>query len=747
MLFPRAIEGGRSLSRQVVGRVLSLAVFALAYLGTAYVGFAVPGLAKVSPWWLPSALGMWLLVRRGARYLPFVVICELAVAVLLAHARFDLLTAGAAVVNKGVYALPALWLRRSYGPCPRLDELRSMTAVLASGVGAAGLAALTGVPFMIAQGTAPAGSFWSSALVWWAGDVVGTVCLLPALFAAGAARATHRFRLPRRIGAESLLQGAAVLAVPVAGAALTADPGQLVYLTFIPVVWVTLRRGLLGGLLAALSADVSITLIFATRSASGINVGHLQLFITAVTVTAAYLGCVVNQNRALTRSLEDRVAARTAELAAANASLAHAAFHDPLTGLANRALFIDRVNHALALHGRDLRPLAVLFCDLDDFKLVNDTLGHPVGDQLLIRVAERLIGCLRDADTIARMGGDEFAVLLERDSDPVTVAARVLGAIHQPFALAGQTIRIGVSVGIAPVSPDDATPTCPQLMSRADVAMYTAKQAGKNQIAMWNTALHARATDQLLLSQALADAVAEGDIGVAYQPIVDAASGRPVAVEALARWTHDGRQVPPSAFIPAAEAAGLLGILSGQVLGTATGDLARLAAHHSNPDLMLTVNLATEQLRDPAFPAQVLALLQHHDIAPKRLILEVTEQRLLLGTDHSAIDGLRNLAAHGIQIALDDFGCGYSGLAHLSKLPLDIVKIDRMFINFDETSGRDTDLLHGVIDIAHRLGLVAVVEGVETPEQLEVARRAGCDSVQGYLTGRPARLAAPALAV
>jgi diguanylate cyclase (GGDEF)-like protein len=413
--------------------------------------------------------------------------------------------------------------------------------------------------------------------------------------------------------------------------------------------------------------------------------------------------------------------------------LQHQAFHDSLTSLANRALFIDRVAHAVELHHRTPRPVAVLLLDLDDFKSVNDGLGHAAGDELLVQVAERLRATTREGDTVARLGGDEFAVLTEDDSDPTALARRILRALDQPVLLQGRRLSVQASVGIAPLGTDPARLSGADLLRRADLAMYAAKRAGKG-IAMPYQEGMTDGSHELDLRSDVSEAIATRSIDVHFQPLFTAA-GSLLGFEALSRWTRHGVAVPPDRFIPAAERAGLLRTLDELVLERSLTLLATELAHPH--ELFVTVNASMDQLTAPGLTEQLARALERHGLAPAQLVLEVPEHRLYKDPAATAatLQGLRRL---GVRLALDDFGVGYSSLARLQELPPDIVKIDRCFISPLGRPGSNTDLLAGMIDLAHRTGAMVVAEGVERPEQLSELRRLGCDAVQGYLLGRPA---------
>jgi diguanylate cyclase (GGDEF)-like protein len=429
------------------------------------------------------------------------------------------------------------------------------------------------------------------------------------------------------------------------------------------------------------------------------------------------------------------------ELAQRERELRHQAFHDGLTGLANRALFLDRLDHALELHRSDLRPLAVLLCDLDDFKVVNDTQGHAAGDELLVRVAERLRGALRSADTLARLGGDEFAVLLEHGDEAESVAVRVVAALDAPFFVAGRALGVRASVGVALVDATATTPGTDELLARADTAMYAAKRAGKGRLRLYEDGMSLAEVEDHRLAEALRRAIAQGEVDVVFQPVVATATGAVEGLETLARWRWNGAPVPPQVFVPVAERHGLVAALTDLVLDRALSELTNLDARLGHSRLRISVNVAPQDLCGGTLATRVRTRLSAHGVLADRLVLEVTESGLL--TDVAAARATaEDLAAFGVRLALDDFGVGYSSLAHLHTIPLRILKIDRAF-----TAGLDVDanqvrFVRALLALAHDLGLDVVAEGVERPAQLALLRDLGCEMVQGWLLARPAPAAA-----
>ncbi|MGH8963150.1 MAG: putative bifunctional diguanylate cyclase/phosphodiesterase [Jatrophihabitantaceae bacterium] len=415
--------------------------------------------------------------------------------------------------------------------------------------------------------------------------------------------------------------------------------------------------------------------------------------------------------------------------------LSHRAFHDPLTGLANRALFYDRVAHALDLHHRDMRPVSVMFVDLDDFKLVNDEYGHDAGDVVLSTIADRLSTVVRTGDTIARLGGDEFAILLEDDGDASVLAARLLDAMTVPVLIGGRRIKVQASVGTTTLAPADGATDIRELLKQADLAMYAAKRAGKGTSVRYAPSLRRGGDEDHALCDALAEDIRCGRIAVAFAPIICCGTGEVFALEALAtRWEHDGVRLLADRFVPLADRAGVLAELDLLVVRRAL--LRAKGERHRHFPMIVSTNLALTRFRESDIMTRLLLLLTEFDLPAEHLVVEVSEQSTL-DIAHTA-EALEALRAIGVKLALDGFGAGASNLSRLDTLRPDIVKLDRSFI--EPLRERDTPrkLLAGVIDLAHDLGALVVCDGVETARQLAALRELGCDAAQGHLFARPA---------
>ncbi|WP_306213512.1 putative bifunctional diguanylate cyclase/phosphodiesterase [Actinoplanes sp. RD1] len=419
--------------------------------------------------------------------------------------------------------------------------------------------------------------------------------------------------------------------------------------------------------------------------------------------------------------------------------LTHQAFHDSLTGLANRVLFTDRLTHALARGARDGSVVGVLFLDLDDFKIVNDTQGHAVGDLLLKAVAARLAGALRADDTAARLGGDEFAALVENVQDPGAVeetAARILAALAEPIPVeGGMALFANASIGITTTPEAD---TADELLRQADLALYVAKGAGKNQWRRYRAELHTAMVERLELRSALEHSVNEGHFILQYQPIVKLNNDEVVGFEALVRWAHPVRGViSPDQFIEVAEESGLIVPMGRWVLDQALHTVAqwwRILPRVRRP--YVSVNVSVRQFRQPGFVDQVRQSLEYVGMPPHALMLEITET-LLMGDDEQIWTDLALLRELGVRIAIDDFGTGYSSLGYLRQRPIDVLKIDKMFIDDMVSDKQQLALVSGIVSLAQSLGLTVVAEGIEHARHRGILSRLGCPLGQGYYYSPP----------
>lgn len=433
-------------------------------------------------------------------------------------------------------------------------------------------------------------------------------------------------------------------------------------------------------------------------------------------------------------SLENgRLEDSLAQLTDLKEELKHQATHDALTKLANRSLFSERVELALERLGKDEKFVAVMFLDLDDFKTVNDSLGHAAGDELLIQMADRLRQSCRPEDVVARLGGDEFAILLEDllvPSDGTDVADRIIASLKHPFDLEGKDLTVHSSIGIAFGGNGEKVD---QLLRNADAAMYAAKTSQKGTFRIFEDAMHSEMIRRLELRSDLSKAVIKGELHVAYQPIVDLMSGHITGFEALIRWNHPTRGlVQPNSFIPFAEETGLIVPIGRYVLDQACRQLSEWSTAFPDRNITVAVNLSPRQLMESDIVPTVARTVESHGIPRQRLVLEITET-VLMNIASSTLDDLKQL---GIRFAIDDFGTGYSSLSYLDRLPIDIIKIDKSFVD-RLTPDEESPLVRTVLQIGQSLNLDTIVEGIETEHQLGRLQELGCDKGQGYLMAKP----------
>ena len=442
-----------------------------------------------------------------------------------------------------------------------------------------------------------------------------------------------------------------------------------------------------------------------------------------------------HNERALRRqveTLEQVVTARTLGLESANRQLRHLATHDSLTGLPNRVLLEDRVTQAVAHADRDRTQFAVILLDLDRFKLVNDSLGHRAGDELLKAVAERLTTVARSADTVARLGGDEFVLVVSpvaTTAEAERIAQRALAAVAQPVRIGDVDVHTSPSIGIAFYPADGMTSET--LFAHADAAMYCAKQRGRNNIQVFASEMNAATQHRVKLESDLHAALAGGQFELHYQPKVVTATGKIQGVEALIRWRHPERGlIPPAEFIPLAEETGLIGAIGEWVVREACRQ-AKAWQRAGLPPVRVAVNLSASQFRLGSLVDTIRSALAAVDLAPQSLEVELTESAVMSDPEES-VAILEQLSQMGVIVSVDDFGTGYSSMSYLRRFPIDKLKIDRAFISEIMSRPDDVSIVRAIISLAHSLRLKVVAEGVETPEQLNLLRTLGCDQYQGY---------------
>ncbi|MFH2210731.1 MAG: EAL domain-containing protein, partial [Pseudomonadota bacterium] len=432
------------------------------------------------------------------------------------------------------------------------------------------------------------------------------------------------------------------------------------------------------------------------------------------------------------------------ERKAADERIHHLAFYDPLTGLPNRRLLMDRAEHALASSTRTREYGALLFIDLDNFKTLNDTQGHVVGDQLLIEVGKRLVACVREVDTVSRLGGDEFVLLLEdlgheEESAAAlaeSIAEKIRAHLGQPFQLEGLPQECDTSSSIGLTLFRNQESSLNTLFKQADLALYQAKDAGRDTLRFFNPAMQASLEARTAMERALRKGLEQREFQLYYQPLVNPA-GKCLGAEALLRWLPPDREsVSPDQFIPLAEETGLIIPIGSWVLKTACAQLKAWERHVATNELSLSVNISARQFLQPDFSSRVEHALAESGANPARLKLELTESVVLQNVDE-AIERMNSIRALGIRLSLDDFGTGYSSLSYLKKLPVEEVKIDRSFVRDIMQDPDDAAIVRAVLALSHSLNLSVVAEGVETDQQLAFLTQYGCRIFQGYLFSRP----------
>jgi len=500
-------------------------------------------------------------------------------------------------------------------------------------------------------------------------------------------------------------------------------------------LWTSRRRrtgigfSVLSGALAAYAlGQFHYLVLTALRVFSGqqqeysVYLGYVDFLLQSV-IGVGMIACLLEDER------------EAAELAAVEVE--HLAYHDALTGLPNRPLFMDRLIVAVAQANRGNAKLAVFFLDLDRFKDINDSLGHSVGDTLLKAVAERIRRCVREGDTVARFGGDEFTLLIpkiENIEDAAKIAQKIIETLKVPFMVHERELFMTTSVGVSIYPSDGLDPET--LVRNADTAMYRAKEHGRDSCQLYAPAMNARAVERLALENMLRKALSQNEIVLYYQPQVDAQTGVIVGLEALIRWKHpEMGLIPPGQFIGVAELSGLIIPIGEWTLHTACKQL-RQWQKKIDRELTMAVNLSARQFQQPDLLEQVREAVEDAGITPASLELEITESNAMQNAENT-IYTLRELKAFGVRISMDDFGTGYSSLNYLKQFPIDTLKLDQTFVRDVTTDPIDAAIVSAVIQMAHSLQLTVVAEGVETQGQLDFLRKQRCDTIQGYYFSRP----------
>jgi diguanylate cyclase (GGDEF)-like protein len=736
-------QGLRQKLRRDGSKVLLILGVAAAYYLAARIGLGLQQVrGQVTPLWPPTGVALVSLLLLGRRVWPGISLGALLVNVPIGPSVPAVV---AISIGNTLAPLCAYWMLRRVGFGTELKRLRDGLWLVSLGALAAMLVSATiGGTALLAADAIPASNFWPVWSVWWTGDAMGVLVFAPLLLFLNTAR------WPRSVSMRWWVEAVAVLlSAVIVTTAVTRAPVTLLFLIFPVVIWGALRFQMGGATLCVLIASVLTIRAAAvgTGAFGGLDLLDrmitLQLFNGSLALTGLLLAVItIERNtgyQSLQRAFRQLADAVTAKEALQH-QLAHQALHDPLTGLPNRIVLAERLESAL---GRaDGNSQAVLLLDLDRFKDVNDTFGHPAGDDILVHVSRRLLTAAPADAVVARLGGDEFAILVEAVRDQrqaLAQAERIVEAVGKPYALDGHQMFLSTSIGLVTIEPGQRPMSPTDALRDADFALYAAKEAGRNRVVPFEPQLRLDRQERVRLGTGLRYAVDHGDVLVHYQPIIDLATGRIAGVEALVRWRlPDGEVISPTEFIPVAEETGLINALGARVLRLACQEVARW---RNAQEVFVSVNISGRQLDDPGFADLVIATLADCGLPPASLMLELTES-ILIGTrphEQSWLQ-LERLHKHGIHMAIDDFGTGYSSLAYLSQLPIDIVKLDKSFTQnrSDPALARSGWAFTGaILEAIASLDRKVIAEGVETPEQAKTLSDLRCSFAQGYLYSRP----------
>ena len=698
---------------------------------------------EISIWYPPSALDIVLILTLGWQYSPALFLNTFVHNFFVTgrNLNWDALLVFNLVTTLG-YGGACILLLYKLRINPRLRQLRDVRWFLAIATLIAPLivASLQTASLAYFQ-VIPWSKYLTSTLHYWAGDATGMAMLAPFLLVAlrklpwiwesaeNEAPAREPKMLPVRRELPLFLVEGLALSLGI-WTAYSSRPGNnldYTYFVFLPSIWIALRHGFERAAGSVLFINVAVAfLVRATFGKS--NVVALQFGLMAITLTCLLLGGIASNRRQTDKALRDSAA-----------QLNYSAFYDALTSLPNRALFSDRLKRAFE-HGKQVSNTlyAVLFIDLNQFKMVNDSLGHCIGDQLLIAISRKLEGCLRPTDTIARLGGDEFAILLQSFSDvsdTIRVAERIQVALSCPFELEGQEVFATASIGIALSA--TGYQQAGDILRDADIAMYRAKQL-KTRYEIFNTAMHARAVVRLQMETELRRAVERQEFLVYYQPLVSLVTGRLSGFEALVRWQHPHRGIlVPAKFIVLAEETGLLNPIDQWVLREACRQMQQWQEEIPTiPPLLISTNMGNKLFSQPNLIQQISQILTDTGLDALSLKLEITEN-VLAENDESTIATLLQIKALGVKLSIDDFGTGYSSLSRLHHFPIDELKIDRSFVSKIGAGTGNLEITETILTLANKLGVSAIAEGIETAEQLARLRELNCAYGQGYFFSPP----------
>jgi diguanylate cyclase (GGDEF)-like protein len=705
------------------------AVLAIVYFISAKLGLDFSTISEnVTLLWPPSGIALFALLVFGARLWPAVFLGALAVN---STTSIAIDTASGIAVGNCLEAVAGFYLLRLAGFQTRLTRIRDVVllVLLAAGLSTT-LSASIGSLTLAYAGVIPWDHAPEAWVTWWMGDAMGDLVFASFLLAWWRG-AGERSAPGRRIEAGLLLVTLALVTQLIFGSQLSAHepPWPLDFMTFPLLTWAALRFGMRGA--------TGATLVIGIIILANIIAGHGP-FVRSSALESLILLWLYTNVLAVTGMV---LAASVSERVRAEERMRHLAQHDHLTGLPNRISLQAKLDLVMAHAERAGQLVAVLFVDIDRFKVINDTLGHSIGDQLLGQIGSRLRQHLRKEDTLTRHGGDEFVILIEgirQPEDVAKVAHKLLEALHDPFLIDGARLHVSASIGISfyPNNGRDAD----TLLKNADTAMYRAKDLGRNTLVFYSSDMNASAGERLTMENELREAIRRNEYILHYQPQYDVLSGRVVGSEALLRWQRgNGQYVMPDEFIPLLEETGLINPVGVWVLDAACAQLAEWQAQGA-AGLRMSVNVSSHQLRDAILPRQVAAALTRYSLAPHLLELEITES-MLVRQDLVVERNIQQLVELGVRLAVDDFGTGYSSLSYLHRLSIDTLKIDRAFVRnlpSDENSGA---IARAIVGLGRSLHLALIAEGIETAAQRDFLSALGCHIMQGYLFSRPVTVA------
>ena len=714
---PRSIRPETWLARCAV----SVAYVAL-YLGAAKWGREMEITTGITPWFPAVGLTLALMLGFGPRWLPVAFVAEFLSGTLI----YDIdatFTVAQVLLNTliitGTYACAAVVLRNWLRIDTSLRDFRSLFWLLVIGVIVFPLfTAFAGVGMRVWAGANDASTYFDDVRTWWIGDAIGIVSVTPAVLTIGAAVINRR---QPNVGAvvrrrEAIAQTLLVLLLPYALYGLQGNNHRLLFLSFLPVVWVAVTRGFLVTSVAVLYTNAASTAAAHWQGSGALELTDVQTFMLTLAIMS--LG----------------VAAATRELRRSRAALAFRAAHDELTKLPNRGTFFQRLCEVMDSEDE----VAVVFFDVDRLRIVGDSLGYEVMDRLLAEIGERVSYAVGDGCLLSRYGGDEFAALIHGDHAAERgqlAAARIVKVLKNPFQMADHELHAPASVGVA-ISRggiEDAG----TVLRHADLARAEAKRRGGGASVTFGEELGARVRERHMLERELQTALARGQFEVVFQPIYSLPGRKIVYVESLVRWTHpEHGPVSPAHFIPIAEETGAIRDIGRFVLEDACRRAASWPGNGSRRGPMVSVNVSVRQLGDDSLVRDLIGALDRSGLAPERLALEITES-MALEDPEETVAFLQRLRGLGVELWIDDFGAGYSSLGHLHRLPVSVVKVDRMFTEQLGFGSAGESVVSSVVQLARAMGLRVIAEGVETEDQIVHLSRLGVDAVQGFGLARP----------